>query len=86
METKLTLDQIQQHYERYEAHTGIQAIQRAIDKVLVTGKYVHELGNGDISRTWINSNFEVQYNDLIEMRNGVIDREFSDIKQLLQKI
>jgi hypothetical protein len=84
MET-LTLDQIQKRYEDYEAHTGIIALNKAIDRVLIEGKTEHEMPNGNIARHWINSTWETKYDELITMRKRIINKEFSDLKSLLDK-
>lgn len=84
MET-LTLNQIQKRYEDYEGHTGIIALNRAIDKVLIEGKTEHELPNGNIARQWINSNWETKHAELVTMRNRIIEREFADLKPLLDR-
>lgn len=85
METTLNLNRIQELYELYEAHTGIKALNRSIDKVLIDGKTEHKLPNGNIARHWVNSNWEIKYNELLTMRNDIIEKEFADLKPLLLK-
>jgi hypothetical protein len=85
METTLNLNQLQQRYEDYEGHTGIIALNKAIDKVLIEGKTKRELPNGDISRQWINSVWETKHAELVEMRNCIINCEFADLKSILDR-
>ncbi len=84
MET-LNLNQIQERYDQYENHTGIVALNRAIDKVLIEGKKEYETPSGSISRHWINGNWELKHRELVEMRNRIIDREFADLNPLLDR-
>lgn len=82
----LTLDYIQSRYEAFEAHAGIIALNKAIDKILFIGQTEREAGNGSIVRQWINGSHQKVYEELVDSRADLINREFSDIKQILEKI
>jgi hypothetical protein len=84
MET-LNLNQIQERYEMFESHTGIKAIQKAIDKVLSIGKTRREMPDRSVSSRWVNSTFQNQYHELLERRNDIINREFADLKSILDR-
>lgn len=84
MET-LTLDQIQTRYEAFENHKGVQAINKAINKVLAVGKTRKEMPDGTVKSNWVNSAYQQQYHELVERRNEIINGEFYDIENLLKQ-